>query len=200
MNENENIKNMPEPIKNLQSQGKLGIFPYVVALLSFIPLLGVLVGIVVAFYGFFTKKKGGKIIAAIGICGIAFTVIIYSSLFYMMNNGEFDGSFKKLSQMGLDNTVHSIEFYKVQNGHYPRTLKRLSEGLTDMAKLNLIDSYSKNGSGNAPSYFYYELIDRNHYYLLSLGKDQMPFTSDDLIPNIPLKQNSKIGLLFKNVQ
>jgi hypothetical protein len=31
-------------------------------------------------------------------------------------------------------------------------------------------------------FFYYELVDEAHYYLLGVGADGQPFTDDDLLP------------------
>ena len=45
-------------------------------------------------------------------------------------------------------------------------------------------------------YFYYEVIDDSHYYLLGVGADKKPYTNDDILPNIDIKKNSKIGLLI----
>lgn len=41
-----------------------------------------------------------------------------------------------------------------------------------------------------------ELEDDSHYYLLAVGPDEKPYTSDDLVPNIEIKKNSGIGLLI----
>ena len=45
-------------------------------------------------------------------------------------------------------------------------------------------------------YFYYELVDDSHYYLLGVGADEKPYTNDDVLPKINIKKNSKIGLLI----
>jgi hypothetical protein len=54
-----------------QKQEKLGAFPYVIGGLSFIPMLGVLFGVIAIIWGLVTKKLGGKKLAIVGACGIA---------------------------------------------------------------------------------------------------------------------------------
>ena len=49
---------------------KLGVFPYVVGGISYIPLIGVPIGIITIIYGLITRKRGGKILALIGAGGI----------------------------------------------------------------------------------------------------------------------------------
>src|SRR5208283_1587576 len=118
-----------------EEKHKLVGFPYVIGGLSFIPVIGVLFGIIAIIWGLVTKKLGGKKLALIGTAGIAFTVVLYSGLFY---------------------------FGVMQRG-----------GVYD------------------------ELIDENHYYLLGVGQDGKPFTSDDILPRVEVGPNSKVGLLIK---
>jgi hypothetical protein len=48
-----------------------------------------------------------------------------------------------------------------------------------------------------PRNFYYEIDEStSHYYLLGVGVDGQPFTSDDILPEITIKNDSKIGLQF----
>ena len=49
-----------------------------------------------------------------------------------------------------------------------------------------------------PRMFYYERIDADHYYLLSVGADDKPFTADDVVPAIDIKPGSHVGLTIKH--
>jgi len=182
-----------------KKQEKLGAFPYVIGGLSFIPLLGIVFGIIVIIWGFVTKKMGGKKLAIIGACGIAFTVILYSSLFYfgvMKRDGVYDELRAKLAESNLVQLVQAVEFYKTQNGNYPDSLKTLYASLPENSMVFVIDPTDIH-VGKEPRLFYYELVDEGHYYLLGVGADGQPFTQDDILPKIQRSTNSKVGLLIK---
>src|SRR5215469_1981759 len=65
-----------------RKEEKLGAGAYVLAGMSFIPLIGVVFGLIAIGRGIFTGRKGGKLLALIGAGGICFTIILYGSLFY----------------------------------------------------------------------------------------------------------------------
>lgn len=182
---------------------KLGTFPYVISGLSYIPLIGVIFGLISIVWGLATNKLGGKKLAFIGLGGIAFTIILYSSLFYFgfkERGGVYDELRIQLAQSNLLQTVQSIEFYKVQNGKYPESLEVLQKSLPQNSMLNLMDVTDVSLNGK-PRYFHYELIDENTYYLLGLGSDNIPYTKDDILPTIDLASGSKVGLKIKeNIQ
>jgi hypothetical protein len=61
---------------------------------SFVPLLGIFVGVTAIVIGLTSRKKGGKVLALLGAGGIAFSVILYGSLFYFgfaQRGGVYDG-------------------------------------------------------------------------------------------------------------
>jgi heme/copper-type cytochrome/quinol oxidase subunit 1 len=98
---------------------KPGRFPYVLGGMSFIPMIGVIFGIIAIIWGLVTKKLGGKRLAAIGAAGISFTIILYGALFYfgfMQRGGVYDDLRTKLAQTTINSLVQSIEFNKVQHG------------------------------------------------------------------------------------
>jgi len=182
-----------------EEKHKLVGFPYVIGGLSFIPVIGVLFGIIAIIWGLVTKKLGGKKLALIGTAGIAFTVVLYSGLFYfgvMQRGGVYDDLRVKLAESNLTQLVQAIEFYKTQNGKYPDSLKILKESLPTNSMVFVNDPTQIKAKGEL-QYFYYELIDENHYYLLGVGQDGKPFTSDDILPRVEVGPNSKVGLLIK---
>ena len=94
---------------------KLGVFPYVVGGISYIPLIGVPIGIITIIYGLITRKRGGMLLALIGAGGIAFTILIYSGLFYfgfVQRGGIFDKLKIELAETTITSLVRDIEFYK----------------------------------------------------------------------------------------
>jgi hypothetical protein len=183
----------------------IGCAPYVLSGVSFIPLLGVpfgLIAIVWGICGIAMGKRGGVTVAILGALGIASTIILYGSLFYfgfMQRGGVFDDLRGQMAQHLLDSAVQAIEFYKVQNGDYPDSLKTLQESLPKNSGVFLFDP-TLFGFGQAPRYFYYELVNRDHYYLRGVGPDGVPFTPDDIVPDVKVEPNSKVGLLLEQQQ
>ncbi len=174
---------------------RLGTFPYVVGGLSFIPLIGIIFGIVSIIWGLVTTKIGGKKLAFIGMGGIAFTIIIYSSLFYFgfkQRGGVYDDLRSKMAESNLVQVVQAIEFYKVQHGAYPSSLEMVEKSLPKNSMVFFFDVTDMQ-INNKPRYYHYKLIDENSYYLLGLGTDNQPYTADDLLPNIDLNTSSKVG-------
>jgi hypothetical protein len=184
-----------------EQQEKLGAFPFVIGGMSFIPLIGVLFGLVAIVWGLSTKKAGGKKLALIGGGGIIFTVIPYSALFYfvsMQRGGVFDDLRSKLSESTITSLVQAIEFYKIQNGKYPESLEVLEKSLPEDSTVFVFEPNFDLKVDEKPRYYHYELIDGEHYYLLGVGPDGQPFTADDILPKIEISPQSKIGLVIKS--
>jgi len=178
---------------------KLGQLPYVIGGISFIPLLGVPFGMIAIAMGLANMKRGGKLLAAIGAAGIAFTVILYGALFYfgfVQRGGIYDDMRTGLARTSLNSLVQSIEFYKVQHGEYPASLKVLRESLPKDSLVITFDP-SDITLGEQTRYFYYERVGDDHYYLRGVGADGLAFTADDILPQISAAPNSRVGLLVE---
>ncbi len=185
-------------MKEEKENEKLGIFPYVIGGVSFIPGIGILFGIIAIIWGLVTKKLGGKKLAIIGACGIGFSIIIYGSLFYfgfVQKGGVYDDLRVQLSKTTITSLVQAIEFYKTQNGQYPESLEALRKSDPENFMVFVHDP-AQVQLGDEPRYYHYELKGQSHYYLLGVGPDEQPYTSDDVLPNIEINQNSNVGLLF----
>ncbi len=183
----------------VETDEKLSGFPFVIGGLSFIPLVGIPFGIVALIWGITTKKLGGKKLALIGSLGIIFTVVLYGGLFYFgfaKRGGVYDDLRTKLAQNSLNSVVQAVEFYRVQHGSYPESLKALQESLPKDSMVFFIDPTDVKFSGT-PRYFYYERVGADHYYLRGVGPDGLPFTSDDILPEVQLTPGSKLGLLIE---
>ncbi|WP_202741212.1 MULTISPECIES: type II secretion system protein GspG [Acinetobacter] len=181
-----------------ERSNKLGVFPYVIAAMSFIPGIGVIFGVIAVIWGVLTKKSGGKVLTIIGAFGIGLSIVLYGSLFYfgfVQRGGLYDELRAQSSQIAMTSLVQAIEFYKVENGHYPDSLEILNQSLPENSSVFVFDATDVSWS-SSPRYYHYELKDSSHYYLLSVGQDGEPYTSDDILPNIELKPDSKIGLIF----
>ncbi len=182
-----------------EERAKLGASPYVVAGLAYIPLIGVVFGVVALVWGFATKKRGGRRLAAIGAGGITFTVTLYGALFYFgvgQRGGVYDELRSKLAATTLTSLVNAIEVYKLQTGRYPDSLEMLRQSLPEDSPITVFDPTDVRMDGKARQ-FYCEVLDAGHYYLRSVGRDGQPFTPDDILPVVEVKPGSKLGLLTK---
>ena len=178
---------------------KLGVFPYIIGGLAYIPLIGVPFGIIAIIWGFVTKKIGGKILAFVGAGGIALTGLLYSGIYYfgfIQRSGVYDELRIELAKSTITSLVQAVEFYKTQNGTYPASLELLHKSLPEGSMVFVFDP-TDVGMNSESRYFYYRLVDDDHYYLLGVGADGVPFTSDDIHPNVEVGPNSKVGLLIR---
>lgn len=172
-----------------------GCLGYVIGGMSFIPLLGVIFGIVAIVWGF--KSRNSKL-KYIGSAGILFTVIIYSSLGYfsfVQEGGIYDDLRSTMAKTQLTGAVQAIEFYKVQNGQYPTDLKTLQSSLPENSMVFLHDAAQVNISES--KFYYYKLINENTYHIRSFGRDGIINTTDDIFPsaieNIGLVVNYQVS-------
>ncbi len=93
--------------------------------LSFIPLLGVLFGIIAIIIGAVKKIKGPIFI---GIAGILFSVILYGGLFYfgfVAKTGIYADLRVKLTSQIINIDAGKIALYKSQHGKLPTKLSDL---------------------------------------------------------------------------
>jgi len=161
--------------------------PYLLGLLCLIPLIGAFIGLGLFLYGIFRYKD--KWLALIGVFGILFTVIIYSSLFYYMKNGDLSKKgFENISQLQLNSLIKNVEFYKLKHGQYPDSLRQL---LNDDKLAPINDAIQSVQMRRNNLYIYQNL--GNKYLLFSSGQDGIPNTKDDLFPQILIDDSSKIG-------
>lgn len=182
-----------------ENEKRLGALPFVIGGLSYVPLIGVLFGVVALAWGIFTKRAGGKKLALIGAGGILFTIFLYGGLYYLgfiKRGGTFDKLRAGLAQSQLNALVPQIELYKFQHGHYPASLEKLRDSIPKESLISINDPACVV-LGGRPKPFYYEKVGEGHYYLRSLGPDCKPFTADDILPQIDPNSADKLGLLFE---
>jgi Type II secretion system (T2SS), protein G len=177
---------------------KLGASAFIVGGLSFVPAIGVLFGIAAIIWGLVSKRAGAKTVARMGIGGIVFSCLIYGGLFYfgfVQRGGFYDALRAQLARTTLNSCVPAIEFYKVQHGNYPESLEELRASLPKESFALVYDPMIV--TLNEPrSYFFYQRVGTDHYYLRSVGPDGVPFTTDDIVPQID-NANGKLGLLLE---
>jgi hypothetical protein len=167
--------------------------------LAFIPLIGVVFGIIALLRGVLTSRPGGRKLALLGGGGIVFTFAIYGALFYfgfVQRGGLYDSLRAQLAQMQLNTLVQSVEFYKLQHGAYPDTLETLRASLPSDSAVFIVDPTNLK-LGTEGRTFYYRAVDPDHYYLRSTGADGEPFTPDDIVPQIVPTSQGNLGLIVE---
>lgn len=160
---------------------------------SFIPLLGVPMGLAAIVVGLATRRPGGRRVAWTGAAGIAFSVLLYGGLFYfgfVQRGGVYDHLRARLAQEQLNDLVPRIEFYRLQHGRYPEDLDALRGEGGGLNPVMIMDP-----STVSPRAFFYRRVGDGHYYLRGLGPDGEPFTADDIVPTVAPAGGSRIGLL-----
>jgi hypothetical protein len=178
---------------------RLGTAPFVVGGISFVPGLGILFGLIAIVWGLTSRKENANKLALLGLGGLIFNIVIYSALFYFAfgkRGGVYDDLRAQLAESALISTVQGIEFYKNQNGYYPESLEALRASLPKNSMTQIFDP-TDIGIGHQPRNFYYELVDKDHYYLLGVGPDGKPFTHDDILPKLRASPGGNVGLVIK---
>ncbi len=162
----------------------LAIASLVLGIISFFPLIGILLGIVATVLGIVAlgqiKDKGleGKKMAIagiiLGVLGVLFTFLVYGSLFYVLLNptegGPMTESRIQVSMQVLQTTAGAVELYKTDNGQYPNNLKELGRDYTYYSFDHFMNPVQYTLSG-----------DNNSYELRTAGVDKELDTEDDLI-------------------
>ena len=163
--------------------------PYLLGLLCLIPVIGAFVGFVFIILG--VSRFKDKWFTLIGVFGIVFTLILYSSLFYAVEHTSiFKKSQRTMSQIILNDLVKEIEFYNLENGQYPDSLQQLTRNNKVVSIFDPLQSNQRLENNS----FGYERRE-NYYNLYSLGIDGLSNTKDDFHPEISKKMIGKLGLL-----
>jgi hypothetical protein len=179
---------------------KLTATHYICGVLSFIPLLGILFGLIAIIMGFLAKTRAGKWLALVGACGIAFTFAIYGSLFYFgfaQRGGMADETRSNMTQTVLYTCVAYIELHKLQHGAYPASIQALREAMPAGTLINTMDMSIIRLSGPPKDFYYQRSDDGALYYLRGVGADDQAFTADEFLPAINESELAKTGLLLQ---
>ena len=188
------METSPLPPAIPTSQKPLGCIPYAIGGASFIPLVGVLFGIIAIIWGIARRARS---LVVLGSCGILFTIIAYGALFYFgmfQRGGIYDKLRSQLAVTMLNSAVKEIEFYKLQHGHYPASLRE-AEPKDKMQMNSFIDPTFIQHKGTSDDRFYYEVDPSgSFYYLRSVGPDGIPFTGDDILPTLTEDERKNTGL------
>jgi len=172
----------------MENKKKTPVLLIIFSALSFIPMIGVVFGLISMIIGL-TDFKRFKLIFILGASGIGLTILIYGSLFIVQQNLKKNGTFDELqtqsTEMFLNNLSNEIENYKCKNGSYPDSLQQV---LNMNSLIVITDMFNPNNSKKETdkckdSCNYYYKAEKDTFLLFSVGKDGKPFTKDDILPH-----------------
>ena len=181
------------PSTAVSEPATLGVFPYVIGALAFIPLLGIIFGVIALVWGLLTSRQGGKLLASIGVLAM----LSANSYFYLMMHkaglttwtNDPNPVPTQLLQDNLNTLYSQVELYRFRNGEYPQSLALLQQAFP-LSGVPLQDTSFKNSQSD----FFYQRLDQEHYQLLARGTDGKPLTDDDIWPNTRQSINDASGL------
>jgi hypothetical protein len=105
-------------------------------------------------------------------------LFFYSSC--LLSGERFDKLRADMARNNLRETVKSVEYFKVARGKYPTSLDELKDPKDQFAGLFIVDPLAGPQARN----LFYQLSEDGGYFLLSVGADGKPFTTDDLVPDV----------------
>jgi len=179
---------------------KHGTGAFVLAGVSFIPLLGVIPGIICIINALVSKKTNSKLLGFLGFSGIMVSVVLYGVILpNVFKSEELSKQFEAHAISAMTSLVRHVEYYKLQNNRYPDSMEELRSNLKEGEMVFSYDMSGPMGMGKTPRDFYYSVINNGQNYLLfGIGTDATPFTEDDIFPLIDPKKDSNIGWVKNN--
>jgi hypothetical protein len=178
-----------------QEKEKHGAGAFVLAGISFIPVIGVFAGMACILLAIIGRRSNSILLGGLGFSGIMCTVILYGVILpSVINSIDFSKSFELHAKSAMTSLVRQAEYFKLQHGHYPESLEELRSNLKDGEIVFSYDMSGPLGPDQEPREFYYEVVgDGENYILFGVGGDAEPFTSDDIYPLIDPVMDKNIG-------
>lgn len=174
---------------------KHGTGAFVLAGISFIPLLGVIPGIICIINALVRRRSNSKLLGILGFSGVMVSVVLYGVVLpSLFNNETFSKQFEPHAISAMTSLVRHVEYYKLQNNRYPKSMEELRSTLKEGEIVFSFDVSGPMRLGEKPREFYYEVINSgDNYFLFGVGSDGVPFTEDDIYPLIDRNEDKNIG-------
>lgn len=181
----------------LNKEAKHGTGAFVLAGVSFIPLIGVFAGIICIINALVSRKTNSKLLGGLGFSGIIVSIILYGVVLpNMFNSVNFSKQFEPHAVSAMTSLVRHVEYYKLQNNRYPNSMEELRSNLKEGEMVFSFDVSGPISMGQRQRDFHYEVInDGTNYLLFGIGADAVPFTEDDIYPLIDANKDKNIGWL-----
>ena len=169
-----------------KNTNKLNTFDYIYFTLSLVPFIGVIFAIISLIIGIQKKSWLLKLVWIISVITTTFSG--YTFINYISNITNDTDNWLIFNENDLNKTLVYLENYKLENGIYPDSLGSLKKYDAFM--------FFNEIPNNEP--FYYEKITDSTFYLFAKGKDQTPFTTDDIYPPNAMDSIKKTkGIILK---
>lgn len=171
---------------------------FVLAGLSFTPVLGFFVGAVGASWGLLSSRRLALRAAAISATGALLNVVvlIVAGVFFAKENPAASAAATlaaaKLTRENLVELVVAVDQHKAKTGEYPVSLQVVARRLLPFQMLNIYDQSS--GVFSLPRPYHYTIAaDGESFDLFGVGPDGEPGTGDDVRPELPDSLRGRSG-------
>ncbi|MBT1449510.1 hypothetical protein KJ365_01340 [Glaciecola sp. XM2] len=173
---------------------------FILSGVSFIPLIGVIPGIICIINALVSRKENSKKLGLIGFSGVMLTVVLYGIVLPAVFNSKSIGkSFEPHAISAMTSLVRHIEYFKLQNDAYPKSIAELRSNLKQGELVFTHDVSGPLVLGEQHREFYYEVVnDGNNYLLFGIGQDAVAFTADDIYPLIDEEKDKNVGWVKPN--
>ena len=176
----------------MEQKQSISFFAYVFAILSFIPIIGVIFIISSLSYGIAKRRIGGYEILLIGLVGLILQIFLanysFNKVFSADNTIFIQTSITKANE-NLYRAIKNIELYKKFKLKYPTNLEEVVNFNKELDKESfhlyenfLLISFYKGKPEKKIILLNYKLINTNMYTLYSNGIDLKENTDDDIYP------------------
>ncbi len=164
-----------------------------VAGLAFLPALGFLFGSAAVTWALVSERPRRTLSLILGGTGAVLNVVvpILMIAFVPQRRLLFQKAEAEQTRRDLTKVVTELERYHARTGEYPPTLHVLVGGLIPSRFINIYD-HSSILRWNR-TYGYVVSDDGTIYDLVSFGPDGIPYTADDIRPEVPDSLRQSVG-------
>jgi Type II secretion system (T2SS), protein G len=166
------------------------------AVLSFVPGLGILFGSAAVTWGLLSSRPHAKLAIGIGATGALLQFLVAVGFAFRMRAGSpgLDQALAESARRDLVRVVDALENYHRQEARYPSTLLDLSTRRPFPRPISIFDQ-SAGLSFRLRPFQYRVAADGASYDLFAVGPDGKPGTADDIRPVLPDSLRQRSGFL-----
>lgn len=167
---------------------------FVLAALSFTPILGFFVGAVGASWALMSSRPRALRAAVIAGTGALLNLvgIMVFGAFFAKGSPATDEVLARATRENLLRVVTAIDEHHAETGAYPPSLQILQRRLMPLEILSIYDQSTGVFSWPRP-YRYGVAPDQSSFDLFAVGRDGKPGTPDDIRPELPDSVRSRSG-------
>lgn len=172
----------PVPIQITEKKKQTPIPFIVLGGLSFIPMVGFVIGLLSVIISFFSFRKF-KVLFILGISGMVFTMAIIGWLYFVgmiPGTRKYAENWVPMDRYFLKQIQKDLVLYRNKHGDYPKQLQDLHSQDPYLTLKDPLTTWIKNYKGD--SLFYYKTT-ADSFQLFSVGLDGKPYTKDDIFPD-----------------